>query len=312
MAASAIEKLNKGEKPGEQNAQGNKLILVMICAQLIFGTTAIFTKLAALPASFICMSRGGLGFVFLLILYAVIGVKIDFSAIRRNLVLLIITGASLAMHWILVYESYAYTRVATSSLCFYTAPIFVILLGPFVVGERMTIKKLACVLAALFGLSLVSGFWQESGSFVNELPGILLSLSGALLYAIEIFLCKKLKGISSYDVTIVNMLMVFIVSAINVAFRVDISAIQFSVSSVVYLFILGAMNTATAYVLYFKAFRGMQAHSVAMLSYISPVTTVFLSGLVLRESLDIYDLIGGVLILGACFVNEAGAAKKKS
>lgn len=300
MAEGAAEKLN------------NRMILVMICAQLIFGTTAIFTKLAGLPASFICMARGGLGFVFLLFLYAVIGVKIDFAAIRKNLVLLLITGTSLAMHWILVYESYAYTRVATSSLCFYTAPIFVILLGPFVLSERMTVKKLVCVLAALFGLSLVSGFWQESGSFVNELPGILLSLSGALLYAIEIFLCKKLKGISSYDVTIVNMLMVFIVSAINVAFRVDVSAIQFSVSSVVILFILGAMNTATAYVLYFKAFRGMQAHSVAMLSYISPVTTVFLSALVLRESLDIYDLLGGVLILGACFVNEAGAGKSET
>ncbi len=304
MAASAIEKLDNEEAFEAQGSQGNKMIPVMICAQLIFGTTAIFTKLAGLPASFICMSRGCLGFIFLLFLYAVIGVKIDFSAIQKNLVLLIITGASLAMHWILVYESYAYTRVATSSLCFYTAPIFVILAGPFVVGEKMTVKKMLCVLAALLGLSFLSGFWQAGGSVGKELPGILLSLSGAMLYAMEIFLCKKLKGISSYDVTIVNMLMVFFVSAVNVAFRVDVSAIQFSWLSVVILFILGAMNTATAYVLYFKAFRGMQAHSVAMMSYISPVTTVFLSALVLRESLDVYDLLGGILILGACFVNE--------
>lgn len=292
MAEGAAEKLN------------NRMILVMICAQLIFGTTAIFTKLAGLPASFICMARGGLGFVFLLLVFGVIGKKPDLAAIRRNLVLLLITGSSMAMHWILVYESYAYTHVATSSLCFYTAPIFVILAGPFVLGERMTVKKILCVLAALLGLSLLSGFWQAEGSFAKELPGILLSLSGALLYAMEVFLCKKLKGISPFDVTIMNMLMVFIVSGINVALRVDLSSVQFSMRAIVLLLVLGMLNTGVAYVLYFNAFRGLQAHSVAIMSYISPVTTVFLSALVLKEALDIYDLLGGVLILGACFVNE--------
>lgn len=297
MAEDFEIKQNKAESD-------KKMLLVMVCAQLIFGTTGVLTKLAALPASFICMSRGALGFAFLLLLYKLIGVKLDLEAIKRNIWLLVITGAFLAMHWILVYESYAYTKVATSMLCFYTAPIFVILAGPFVLGEKMTVKKILCVLAALLGLSFVSGFWSSGGGLGNELIGIGLSLCSAMLYAIEIFLCKKLKDISSYDVTIVNMLMVFIVSGLNVLFRVDLSDVQFSISSIVLVCVMGIMNTGAAYVLYFRALAKMQAHSVAMLSYISPVTAILWTALILKENLDIYDLVGAVLILGACFVNE--------
>lgn len=278
--------------------------LSMIIAQFIFGTAGVITKSAALPATFVTMCRGAMGFVFLLILYKLMGIKIDLKAIRQNLLLLVITGASLAMHWILMYESYAYTTVATTSLVFYTAPIFVIVASPFVLGEKMTLKKFACVATALIGLSLVSGFWQAGFSGGRELIGVGLALLAALLYTCEVFLCKKLKDISSYDVTIVNMIMIFIVSAANAFFRVDMGDINFTVKSIVLLAVLCSINTAVAYVLYFGAFKVMPSQRVAILTYISPVVSVLLSALILREPLDAFDIVGGILILGACFVSE--------
>lgn len=304
-----------GNLEEQQNKEGRTIIsknatVAMLIAQLIFGTAGVVTKLADLPASFITMNRGLLGFIFLLILYKFIGIKIDFKAIKNNLWILVITGAFLAMHWILMYESYAYTTVATTSICFYTAPVFVIIASPFVLGEKMTARKIICVLAALFGLSLLSGFWQNGISGGKELIGIGLALGAALLYTTELFLCKKLKNISSYDVTIVNMVMIFIVSAINAVCRVDMGDINLTAKSLILLFLLGAVNTAVAYVLYFSALSRMPSYRVAIFSYISPVTSVVLSAVVLREALDIYDILGGVLILGACYMNEVGSRRE--
>lgn len=137
----------------EQYKRGNMTVvernsgISMIIAQLVFGTAGVITKSAVLPATFVTMSRGAMGFVFLFMLYKFMGIEINFKAIWRNIKILVITGASLATHWILMYESYAYTTVATTSLVFYTAPIFVILASPFVLGEKMTLKKLLCVLS---------------------------------------------------------------------------------------------------------------------------------------------------------------------
>ena len=51
---------------------------------------------------------------------------------------------------------------------------------------------------------------------------------------------------------------------------------------------------------------GLQAQTVAILSYIDPITALILSALVLGEKLSLYGIIGAVLIIGAAIMNETG------
>lgn len=58
--------------------------------------------------------------------------------------------------------------------------MFVILASPLVVGERLTARKLICVLAALLGMVFVSGV-LETGGGSSDLKGVLLGLGAAIV-----------------------------------------------------------------------------------------------------------------------------------
>ena len=60
----------------------------------------------------------------------------------RTKLLLILSGALIGFNWILLFEAYNYTTVATATLCYYMQPTIVILLSPLFFRERLTAKKL--------------------------------------------------------------------------------------------------------------------------------------------------------------------------
>ena len=89
---------------------------------------------------------------------------------------------AMGFNWILLFEAYRYTTVSTATLCYYMAPIIVILVSPVLLREKLTAKKLVCVLAALLGMVGVSGVLQSGIPSAGELRGIVLGLSAAALW----------------------------------------------------------------------------------------------------------------------------------
>ena len=115
-----------------------KLALIKLSAAMtIFGTIGVFVRYISLPSGFVAMIRGALGVLFSVALAFFARRKINFTAIRKSLPILALCGAAIGANWILLFESYRYTTVATSTLCYYIAPVFVILFSPFVLGEKI-------------------------------------------------------------------------------------------------------------------------------------------------------------------------------
>ena len=50
--------------------------------------------------------------------------------------------------------------------------------------------------------------------------------------------------------------------------------------------------------------EGLKAQTLAIFSYIDPITALILSGLILQEALSPAGITGAVLILGAAAVSE--------
>lgn len=132
----------------------------VIASMFIYGTIGVFVRYIPLPSSMTAMMRGLIGAPFLLLVLLSRRSRMDWGGIRRNLGLLCLSGAMLGINWILLFEAYRYTTVATATLCYYFAPIFLVAASPFVFGEKMTARKLLCVLAALLGMVFVSGVAQ--------------------------------------------------------------------------------------------------------------------------------------------------------
>ena len=95
-------------------------------AMVVFGTIGLFVRNIDMPSSIIAFIRGAVGALFLILFCLVTRKKFSFSAVREKLLLLCLSGGAIGVNWILLFEAYRYTTVATATLCYYMAPIFVI------------------------------------------------------------------------------------------------------------------------------------------------------------------------------------------
>lgn len=278
--------------------------LKMITAMALFGTIGIFVRYIPLPSSIIAFCRGLVGMLFLLLVTVLRKSRISGQAIRKNLLWLILSGAFLGMNWILLFEAYRYTTVATATLCYYLAPILVILAAPILLKEKLTARKIICTVVALIGMVCVSGVLQSGIPTLGEAKGILFGLGAAVLYATIILLNKKIRDISAYDKTIMQLGVSALVLVPYCLLTEDIGALSVEPKVLLLLLFVGIVHTGVTYFLYFGAIEHIHAQSVAIISYLDPVIAVLLSIFVLGEGMNVIGIIGAVLVLGAALMSE--------
>ena len=93
-------------------------LIRLILSMLIYGTIGIFRKALPVSSAFLAMFRGFTGSFLLLLFLAVLRRKPDWKAIRKKALPLIVSGGIIGLNWILLFESYRYTTVAISTLCY--------------------------------------------------------------------------------------------------------------------------------------------------------------------------------------------------
>ncbi len=282
--------------------------LKIIFAMVTFGTIGIFVRNIDLPSTVIALARGVVGTLFLLLVVFAKGQGVDKVAIKKNLKTLAISGACIGFNWILLFEAYRYTTVATATLAYYMAPIFVMMASPFVLKERLSAIKILCVAMALTGMVLVSGVVQ-SGTEGVDFTGILCGVGAASLYATVILLNKFIKNISAYDMTIMQLGLAALVLLPYTMVTENFAALSPDTTSLLLLAVVGVIHTGFTYALYFSSIQSLKAQTVAIFSYIDPIVAIILSAVLLNESMDIYSIVGAVLVLGSTFVSELAERK---
>lgn len=292
------------------NRQNRNSYLQFITSMLIFGTIGIFRKYIPLSSGMLAFTRGVLGCVFLLLFMRIKNDRKIELPDRRNRILLAVTGALIGLNWIFLFESYRYTSVTVATMCYYMQPTIVILLSPLVFKEKLTIKKLCCAVTAIIGMFFVSGMMDGNGIGAADTTGILCGLAAAALYASVIILNKKIQVDDAYLKTMVQLGAAALVLVPYLLAAEDFGAISLHLQSVIMVLIVGIVHTGIAYVLYFGSMRDLQAQSIAVLSYIDPVFALFLSALLLHETLSIFGIIGAILIIGSALISELTGENK--
>lgn len=266
----------------------------------VFGTVGIFVRYIPLPSATIAFCRGLLGLVFLLAVMVLTGKKPEKEAIRRDLPILLLSGAAIGGNWILLFESYRFTTVATATICYYLAPVFLVLASPLL-GERLTGKKLLLSGTALLGMVFVSGVLQGG---VSGGRGVALGVGAAVLYASVMILNKKLGPISAYDKTVIQLgtaaAVIFPYCLLSRGFDMT----QMTPTGYLLLAVVGIVHTGFSYWLYFGAMKQLPSQSVAIFSYLDPVIAIILSALLLKEPFGWQEGLGAVLILGSALCSE--------
>jgi len=246
--------------------------------------------------------RALVGFLFLLPFVLIRRNDNSLSDIKSNLAPLIASGVCLGANWVLLFEAYRYTDVSIATLCYYLAPVFIVLLSPIILRERLTLQKGAGVFLALCGMVFVSGVF--SGSERANIVGIILGVCAAVLYASVVFINKKIKNISAYNKTAFQFGVSLAVTLPYSLLTEELDASMFDARSIIFILILGIIHTGVAYVLYFSALRDVKAHTAAILSYVDPILALIFAALILKEIMSPWELVGAILVLGGAFLSE--------
>ncbi|MBQ8057374.1 MAG: DMT family transporter [Ruminococcus sp.] len=288
-----------------------KAKLLLASAFFIWGSIGIFVKMIPLNSGVVAFDRSIVGMLFLLLIKVLMHKKVDINGLKGNLLELCVNGALLGLNWILLFESYNYTSVATSTICYNLGPMIVVLLSPLVFKERLTVTKVLCVMTALFGVVCVSGVFEQSGVSSRDLIGVLLGVGAAVVYAITVIINKRLDKIEPLDKAITQFASSTVVMFIYCLFTTRASELKFSVTTIVLLIVVGVVHTGVTYTLYFKSLPNVTSQNVAIFAYIDPVVAVLLSALVLREDITASTIVGAVLVIASAIFSEIYDNKQK-
>lgn len=278
----------------------SKSLIFFIASMVIFGTNGLIVANISLGSAEIVLMRTFLGSLFLL---AVVLVKRSFSFadLKADLVPATIGGAALGLNWVLLFSAYRSAGVGLSTLTYYCGPIIVLALSPVLFKEKLTWNKLLAIAAVAVGMFCITGD-IEPGSDVQT--GILFGGGAALLYASLIVANKRVKRLSGLNCAMYELIVAFFVVLIYlVASNVKLPVIP-AAEDIVWVLVIGLVNTGLAYYLYFSSLQKLPGQTVALVCYIDPLTALLVSGAFLGEKLLAVQIAGAVLILGGACLGE--------
>ena len=202
------------------------------------------------------------------------------------------------------------TKIATAAALLYTAPAIVLLLSALLFGERITSRKLLCILLSVAGCALVSGL---GGDTVLTLRGLLLGLGAGLGYALYSIFSRLIqkRGYSTFT----NVCWTFLIAAIA---YFAISSLKGNTSQILTLttatllsVVCGLFTGLLAYLLYTAGLREMEPSRAAQLATVEPVFAALLGAALFHQRLSVTECLGIVLVVAAVVgMNLKGEAEK--
>lgn len=275
---------------------------MLITSMAVFGTLAPFVRSISVSSGELALYRAVLAATLIALFLLVTKQPIPFRSIRKEVPLLLLSGAAMGFNWILLFEAYKYTTVSNATLSYYFAPVLVTLACPVLFRETLTKKQLLCFFMSTLGIVLITGTGGTGGS--NHLLGILFGLGAAVLYATVILVNKFIKTVDGIHRTLLQFLAAIVVLVPYVLSTGGITLGGLNATGWGNLLIVGLVHTGITYCMYFSALKELPGQKAAILSYIDPLVAVIISVTVLGESMTNPQILGGCLILGFTLWNE--------
>lgn len=263
-----------------------------LLAMVVFGTLAPFVRQIAVSSGELALYRAILGAALIGVYLAATRQSLP-KGNRREVALLLLSGAAMGINWILLFEAYRYTTVSTATLCYYFAPVIVTVLSPLLFRERLTRRQVLCFVMATLGLILITG--MERGGSVK---GVLFGLGAAVFYAAVVLLNKYIRGVDGIQRTFFQFLAAIVTLIPYVALTGGVTLSRLDTPGWLCLLTVGLVHTGITYCLYFSSLKAIPGQRAAILSYMDPLVAVLVSVTVLREPLTWQQALGGSLILG--------------
>lgn len=225
----------------------------------------------------------------------------------------ILIGCAYAATLILFVLSNKLTTSANAIFLQSTAPLYLLVLGPFVLHEPLRKADLVVISIVAAGAVLLL-FGSQTGAATAPDPprGNLLATVAGATWAMTIaglrWLGKHSQATDSGAATVIAGNLIAFVACLPKAIPVGhVSGIDVAV-----LLHLGVFQIALAYVFLTRSLREVPGLEAATLLLIEPVLNPIWTWMIHGEQPGALALIGGVLIIGAAFGGTAWQARQAS
>lgn len=210
-----------------------------------------------------------------------------------------------------LYQGSYFTAIALTSVSMATlitigaTPVLVVSVEVLTGRQRVTGRVLVTVLLAVIGLGLLTGIPPGRLGMFHVLAGTCAALlSAAGFAAVTLLGARPVAGLGELTMTGAGFTLGGAV-LVPLAAAVGGLGFSFTPAALGLLIALGLLPTAAAYLLYFRAMRGVSAGTAALLSLIEPLTATLLGVLFLGNHLNGASITGTALLAAAVLLASA-------
>ena len=277
-------------------SSGQRLAHVEIhVAVLLFGLAGLFAKLVPAGPITIVVGRTVFAAMVLLIGLKLFSVSLTIYSKRSGLILAI-SGAVLAIHWLSFFHAIQLSTVAIGLVGFATFPIFVTFLEPLVGGSSVRMIDIACAVAVLLGLLLVVPDFSLDDAGTQ---GLLWAILSASLFAVLALMNRQLLQQQTFSVVAFYQQAIAALCLIPFLW---IEGVPSEAKTIGLLVLLGAICTALPHTLFIKALGVLKAQLVSIVTGLEPVYGIIFAAWLLHEIPGLPVVFGAMIVFGAVVV----------
>ena len=259
-------------------------------ATLLMGASVVYASWIDLSVSMVGFGRSVFSAAALFIVLMCLKTKIRNAVSGYSL----LSGVFLALYWIVFFKAVEVSTVAIAIFSFSCCPILTALIESKIYREKLKPASIAGAIVVAIGLVIVSGVHQQS---LNYPQGVSLGVLSGLIYSLLLVTNRKISASHSLlATTLVQHVTAGIVLLPLVFFQIgDVSSLQWG-----HLFVLGFVFTAMAHSMVISSLRSIKATTAGLITGgLEPIYVLIFAIVLLGQIPDVYELIGGFIILMA-------------
>lgn len=279
-------------------------LLSVHAAVLIFGLTALFSKLIALTAVEITLLRS----VFAI---AAIGIYIKYLKeslrlrSRNDYLIALLLGFFLGTHWVTYFHAMQVSSIAIGIIALYTYPVITVFLEPLFHGQRPHIKDIINALVVLFGIYLLV---PEFSIDNQSAQGVFWGVLSAFLFAMRNIVHGRY--FSGYPARHALFYQTISVVILLLPFAGDVIP-HVSQFQWIQLIILGIFFTALPHTLFANSLLHLKAKTASLVGCMQVVYGALFAAIFLTELPDWSTIAGGLIVISAAAYETVTSGKQK-
>lgn len=139
--------------------------------------------------------------------------------------------------------------------------------------------------------------------------GIGYGLIAAGFYAVLTMTNKFIRGLDGLTITLLQLGLSVLLLFPLVLFTDGFNFSSLTWRPIFVMLLLGVLHGGIGFYMFFAGMKGLKAQSIAVLSYVDPLTSLMISALIIREGMTMQQLIGAALLLGSIWIGETRTKK---